>query len=239
MPLGLRAHPQSVRDQAVHVVTLIRSCSNPASLRLVLFVANAYRLTILFRGTMPPTQARKSPTTRTSMTSVRRMPGALRDEDYRELLLLRTGLRRFIHQSESWAREAGLTPAQHQLLLAIRGHDAREGPTISDVAGYLLLRHHSVVELVDRAVAADLVSRHEDVRDARLVRLALTKTGRAALERLSERNLDELRRLADHFRPLWHGIDQEHGTSHEDPEQSTAEQSKRPRARGPARSSRS
>ena len=137
------------------------------------------------------------------------MSKILRDEDYRELLLLRTGLRRFIHQSEIWARAAGLTPAQHQLLLAIRGHDRAHGPTISDVAGYLLLRHHSVVELVDRAVDAGFIVRREDAHDARVVRLALTKKGRAALERLSEENLEELRRLADHFRPLWHDLDGE------------------------------
>lgn len=137
------------------------------------------------------------------------MSRAFRDEDYRELLLLRTGLRRFIRQSESFARAAGLTPAQHQLLLAIRGHDASEGPTIVDVAGYLLLRHHSVVELVDRAVAANLVVRRDDRHDARAVRLALTRSGRAALERLSEQNLEELRRLADNFRPLWYELEPE------------------------------
>src|SRR5207248_11125818 len=49
------------------------------------------------------------------------------------------------------ATETGVTPAQHQLLLAIRGHHESEGPTIGDVADALLLRHHSVVGLVDRA----------------------------------------------------------------------------------------
>ena len=135
------------------------------------------------------------------------MAGALRDEDYQELLRLRTGLRRFLHQSETWAKEAGLTPAQHQLMLAIRGHPINGRPTISDVAGYLLLRHHSVVELVDRAVLAGLVKRDQDSNDARLVRLSLTPSGHRCLERLSERNLGELRRLADHFRPLLASLD--------------------------------
>ena len=65
------------------------------------------------------------------------------------LLEFRTGLRRFLHWSEEQARAAGLTAAQHQLLLAVRGHDG--GPTIGEVAEQLLLRHHSAVELVDRA----------------------------------------------------------------------------------------
>lgn len=137
------------------------------------------------------------------------MTESLNDEDYRRLLLLRTGLRRFLHQSETRAQEAGLTAAQHQLLLAIRGHDVREGPTISDIATYLLLRHHSAVELVDRAVSAGLVIRSPDPHDARVVRLSLTKTGARALTRLTARNRDELARLADRFRPLWHDLDDE------------------------------
>ncbi|HUZ81240.1 MAG TPA: MarR family transcriptional regulator [Gaiellaceae bacterium] len=126
----------------------------------------------------------------------------LKDDDYEELLALRTSLRRFLQKSESFARGAGLTPVQHQLLLAIRGHSDPLGPTIGDAASYLLLRHHSAVELVDRAEAAGLVMRGPDPHDARVVRLSLTKDGKAALERLSERNLDELRRLAEYFRPL-------------------------------------
>ena len=54
------------------------------------------------------------------------------------------------------ARAAGLTPAQHQLLLAVRGHDG--DPTIGDVAEHLMLRHHSAVELVDRAERAGLLA---------------------------------------------------------------------------------
>jgi hypothetical protein len=62
------------------------------------------------------------------------------NEDYRRLLELRTGLRRFLRWSEQHAEAAGLTPSQHQLLLAIRGHDDPRGPTVGDVAGYLAPR---------------------------------------------------------------------------------------------------
>ena len=63
----------------------------------------------------------------------------LPDDVYARLLALRTGLRHFERWSESQARAAGLTPAQHQLLLAIRGHGDPRGPTIGEVADYLLL----------------------------------------------------------------------------------------------------
>jgi DNA-binding MarR family transcriptional regulator len=75
---------------------------------------------------------------------------ALNQAQYERLLRFRTGLRRFLRWSAEQAALAGLTPAQHQLLLAVRGHPEPQGPTIRDVAGYLLLRHHSAVELVDR-----------------------------------------------------------------------------------------
>ena len=63
----------------------------------------------------------------------------LSDDDYAHLLELRTSLRRFERWSERQAHDAGLTPAQHQLLLAIRGHADPSGPTVSDIADYLLV----------------------------------------------------------------------------------------------------
>ena len=59
----------------------------------------------------------------------------LTSEDYENLLAFRTSLRRFLHWSETQARAAGLTPAQHQLLLAVKGHRGEHGPTIGDLAG--------------------------------------------------------------------------------------------------------
>ncbi len=115
---------------------------------------------------------------------------------YARLLALRTGLRHFERWSERQARAAGLTPAQHQLLLAIRGHGDQPAPTIGEVADYLLLRHHSVVGLVDRAEAAGLVYRLRDDEDHRIVRLYLTEAGAARLEDLSALHLEELDRLA-------------------------------------------
>ena len=117
------------------------------------------------------------------------------DRDYRELLALRTTLRQFLHWSEDRALAAGVTPAQHQLLLAVRGHDGDDAPTIADLAEHLLLRHHSVVGLVDRAEEAKLVTRHRDANDRRVVRVALTNKGARILESLSAAHLDQIKKL--------------------------------------------
>src|SRR3954468_24164187 len=109
-------------------------------------------------------------------------PAQLPQEDYEKLLGFRTALRRFLRWSEAEARAAGLTPAQHQLLLAVRGHPDPAGPTIGELSEYLVLRHHSVVELVDRAVGAGLARRRRDGDDNRVVRLRLTADGKRAIE---------------------------------------------------------
>jgi DNA-binding MarR family transcriptional regulator len=117
-------------------------------------------------------------------------------EDYENLLAFRTSLRRFLHFSETQARAAGVTPAQHQLMLAVKGHPGEHGPAIGDLAGYLMLRHHSAVELVDRAEAAGLVERWGDDADGRVTRVRLTADGEERLTRLAPVHLDELRSLA-------------------------------------------
>ncbi len=120
----------------------------------------------------------------------------LPDETYTRLLAMRTGLRRFERWSAQQAQAAGLTPAQHQLLLSIRGHPDPAGPTVGEVADYLLLKHHSAVGLVDRAEAAGLVGRTRHDPDHRVVRLHLTAVGARRLEALSALHLAELERLA-------------------------------------------
>jgi DNA-binding MarR family transcriptional regulator len=130
----------------------------------------------------------------------------LQHADYEDLLALRTGLRRFLRWSEQQAEAAGLTPAQHQLLLAVRGHPDRRGPTVGEAADYLLLRHHSAVGLVDRAVAAKLVKRVRDPEDHRVVRLQLAAAGSKRLEALSEASLEELGRLGRTLPSAWRGL---------------------------------
>lgn len=124
------------------------------------------------------------------------------------LLDFRTGLRRFLRSGADQAATAGVTPTQHhQLLLAIRGHPDPAGPTIRGMAGYLLVRHHSAVELIDRAVAAGLVERRQDGDDLRTVRLCPTADGADRLARLSALHLEELRRFAPQLEALWDGLD--------------------------------
>ena len=135
------------------------------------------------------------------------MPKDLGDAEYQRLLELRTGLRRFLRWSEEQAESVGLTGSQHQLLLAVRGHAHPHGPTVGDVAAYLLLRHHSAVGLVDRAERADLVARQPDEEDHRVVRLRLTPRGAQILHQLSALHLEELERLAPRMRALWAGLD--------------------------------
>jgi DNA-binding MarR family transcriptional regulator len=132
----------------------------------------------------------------------------LTQRDYTNLLEFRCALRRFDSWSADQAREAGLTPAQHQLLLAIKGHPGDRGPTISQIAEYLNTRHHSAVGLIDRAEQAGLLARCRDADDARLVRLELTALGQDRVAALSELHLAELSRLApvlEHLLP--HGVD--------------------------------
>jgi len=131
---------------------------------------------------------------------------ALPNSAYARLLALRTGLRHFEAWSAQQARAAGLTPAQHQLLLAIRGHGDPDGPTIGEVADYLLLRHHSAVGLIDRAEAAGLVRRSRSEDDHRVVRLHLTDEGASRLEALSALHLEELERLALDVPSAWAGL---------------------------------
>jgi DNA-binding MarR family transcriptional regulator len=119
----------------------------------------------------------------------------LTDGDYERALAYRDSLRRFLHWSEQKAIDAGITPAQHQLLLAIRGHPGGR-PTIGDIAEHLLVRHHSVVGLVDRAERAGLVRRRFDSHDHRVVRLQLTAAGARKLAQLTRDHLEQLHRVA-------------------------------------------
>jgi DNA-binding MarR family transcriptional regulator len=126
----------------------------------------------------------------------------LSDRDYGRLLEFRTELRRFLRWSEAEAEAAGITPAQHQLILAVRGHADVRGPTIGEVAGYLLLRHHSTVELVNRAEAARLVRRVVDRHDRRIIRLQLTAPAKRVLALLAATHLEEIRRLTPRIQAL-------------------------------------
>lgn len=113
--------------------------------------------------------------------------------DYRRLAACRRQIRQFLGFSDQAAREAGVEPVQHQLLLAIRGHAPDSEVTIGSLAEALQLRHHSVVGLVDRLERRGLVSRRRSDEDARRVAVRLTRRGSDVLRDLSRHHLAELR----------------------------------------------
>jgi|SRR5690242_9359984 len=115
--------------------------------------------------------------------------------DYDALAHFRFELRKFQAFSEAAANRSGLTARQHQALLAIRGFSRREGISVGDLARYLLIRHHTAVELVDRMAKLKTLSRAVDPSDRRRVLVRLTREGERRLQRLSRIHLQELRAI--------------------------------------------
>ena len=113
--------------------------------------------------------------------------------DYPALAAFRHALRGFTAFSEAQAHAAGLTPRQHQALLAIKGGAGAERVSVGDLARQLLIRPHSTGELVDRLVQLGLVERQEDPEDHRRALLRLTARAEAILHELSAAHLRELR----------------------------------------------
>ena len=114
----------------------------------------------------------------------------------RTLAEFRYELRQFLHFSERAAVAAGLQPQQHQLLLQVTGAPEGEAVTIAYAAERLSLRHHSVVELVNRSEREGLLTRTVDTRDRRRAILELTRKGELVLDRLAEDHARELTEMA-------------------------------------------
>ena len=123
----------------------------------------------------------------------------LTDANYRTLAAFRHALRDFLAFSTAEAEAVGLTPQQHQTLLAIKGWGEDTPPTIKSLAAQLMIRHNSAVELVHRLDDAGLVRRIEAVEDRRQIQLSLTAKGEAALAALSTSHLAELRQRGPHL----------------------------------------
>ena len=116
------------------------------------------------------------------------------DTDYKSLAEFRYQIRRFLHFSERAARDAGLEPHQHQLMLALRGWpDPEQPPSIRLLAERLQVEHNTLVGLVDRLVERAMVTRSRAPGDRRQVLVRLTERGEAELEKLSVHHLTELR----------------------------------------------
>ncbi len=119
---------------------------------------------------------------------------------YELLAELRHALRRFQRFSRDAARAMGLTPQQHQALLAIKGYPGRDFVSMGELAERLQVRHHSAVGLVDRLVRRRLVRREHSAVDRRRVEVRLSRLGEAKIERLSAAHLKELRQLGPGIR---------------------------------------
>jgi DNA-binding MarR family transcriptional regulator len=118
---------------------------------------------------------------------------------FQELAFFRHRLRTFLRFSERAARECGITPQQHQLMLGVAGFTGTGTARISDIAEFLQEKHNSVVGLVDRAVQSGLVTRTEDAADRRVVVVSLTERGEDILSRLSVMHRAEVKRLRQEF----------------------------------------
>jgi DNA-binding MarR family transcriptional regulator len=108
------------------------------------------------------------------------------DEDtIRSLAWFRYNLRKFLRFSEKAARQCGVTPQQHQLVLGIAGYTGRGWATVSELAEFLQERHNSVVGLVERAAQCGLVQKRHDASDRRFVSVSLTPHGELILAKLT------------------------------------------------------
>jgi DNA-binding MarR family transcriptional regulator len=112
--------------------------------------------------------------------------------EFEAIAAFRYAIRRFLRFSEQAARREGITPQQHQLLLAIKGFPERSYATVSELADRLQMRQHSMVGLIDRTVAQGLVRREQGVSDRRQVFIHLTDGGEDRLQRLSVQHRHEL-----------------------------------------------
>jgi DNA-binding MarR family transcriptional regulator len=128
--------------------------------------------------------------------------GSLTDADYQELASFRYELRRFLRFSEDAARAAGLTPQQHQLLVAVRGHVGDEPATVGEIAESLQIKHHSAVGLLDRMEEAGLVRRVHSPADSRRVHVMIAPAGEAVLHSLASVHRREYRQLEAVLRRL-------------------------------------
>jgi len=112
----------------------------------------------------------------------------------------RFALRRFVSFSADAARETGVSPQQHQALLALKAYPPDMEVTVGDLAARLCIRHHSAVGLVNRLAAKNVVRRVRSSRDRRHVHLELTAYGESLISRLSATHRDELKRIGPELR---------------------------------------
>jgi DNA-binding MarR family transcriptional regulator len=110
----------------------------------------------------------------------------------KSLAEFRYEMRKFLSFSEAAADRCGIATQQYQLMQVIAALPEGQHASISYLAERMILKHNSMVELVDRAERAGLVRREHDERDLRRSLVRLTAEGERILERLVKEHLDEL-----------------------------------------------
>ena len=118
----------------------------------------------------------------------------INEDTLRDLAWFRYNLRKFLRFSEKAARQCGVTPQQHQLMLGIAGYTGRGWATLSELAEFLQERHNSVVGLVERAAQRGLVRKTQDIEDRRFVTVFLTRSGEKILSELTLLHQEEVQR---------------------------------------------
>ena len=127
--------------------------------------------------------------------------------EYEVLAAFRYALRQFMHFSEEAALSMGLTPQQHQALLAVKGFPGRDRVTIGELAERLQIKHHSAVGLVNRLVTQGLMVREADEQDRRQVFVSVTDYGEDVLAKLSVAHREELNRIGPHLNQLFRRLE--------------------------------
>jgi DNA-binding MarR family transcriptional regulator len=112
--------------------------------------------------------------------------------DYQTLADLRYQIRRFLRIRELAARGTGVEPQQYLVLLQVKGLTGRAAATIGALAERLQIRHHAVVQLVDRLEERGMVERRRDGHDKRAVVVVLRSPGETVLRRLALHSIAEL-----------------------------------------------
>ena len=115
---------------------------------------------------------------------------------------LRYQIRLFLRFSENAARQAGIEPQQHQLLLAVKGLPHGSKPTIGVLAERMQLQPHSTVGLIDRLAERGFLLRLRATDDRRQVLIKLTHDGEKFLQKLASHHLHELLSVGPKFRDV-------------------------------------
>lgn len=125
---------------------------------------------------------------------------AISKAEFEAIAEFRYAIRKFLRFSEQAARKEGITPQQHQLMLAIKGFPGRDVATVTELAERLQMRQHSMVGLIDRTEVQGLVRREPGTTDRRHVFIRITAAGEGMLQRLAIQHRRELRSMQEALR---------------------------------------